>query len=162
MLHNLVFKKLKFSLFSDNSTIPFMEMTKTLGSAIIVIPLIAILESVAIAKAFGKHFISTIYNSFYIHFSYLSVCLQPINVKTTQPTRSQVWMEIFMTQWMEGQWIAKLFLGKIIFFIHQRNKSAKGIEILPQTQIFWSQFLCNLMVQTFDISNLYYFIYKYE
>ena len=29
-------------------------MASTLGSAIIVIPLIAILESVAIAKAFGK------------------------------------------------------------------------------------------------------------
>ena len=24
----------------------------------------------------------------------------------------------------------------------------KGIEFLPQTQIFWSQYLCNLMVQT--------------
>ena len=72
----LYFKKLKFSLFSDNSTIPFMEMTKTLGSAIIVIPLIAILESVAIAKAFGKHFISTIYNSFsYSFLLYVCVCL---------------------------------------------------------------------------------------
>ncbi|XP_023344261.1 sodium-independent sulfate anion transporter [Eurytemora carolleeae] len=42
-----------FSTVENNSTIPFMEMTKTLGSAIIVIPLIAILESVAIAKAFA-------------------------------------------------------------------------------------------------------------
>ena len=37
----------------------------------------------------------------------------------------------------------------------------KGIEFLPQTQIFLSQYLSNLMVQTFDISNLDYFIYKY-
>ena len=32
----------------------------------------------------------------------------------------------------------------------------KGIEFMPQTQIFWSQYLCNLMVQTFDISNFDY------
>ena len=37
----------------------------------------------------------------------------------------------------------------------------KGIEFLSQTKIFWFQYLCNLMVQTFDISNLNYFIYKY-
>jgi len=37
----------------------------------------------------------------------------------------------------------------------------KGIEFLPQTKIFWFQYLRNLMVQTFDISNLGYFIYKY-
>jgi len=30
----------------------------------------------------------------------------------------------------------------------------KGIEFLPQTKIFWFQYLYNLMVQTFDISNL--------
>ena len=34
--------------------IPFTEMVATLGPAILIIPLIAILESVAIAKAFGK------------------------------------------------------------------------------------------------------------
>ena len=38
-------------------------------------------------------------------------------------------------------------------------KIRKGIEFLPQTQFFWSQYLCNLIVQTFDISNLDYFIY---
>ena len=27
---------------------------------------------------------------------------------------------------------------------------------MPQTQIFWSQYLCNLIVDTFDISNRYY------
>ena len=37
----------------------------------------------------------------------------------------------------------------------------KGIDFSPQTQIFWSQYLCNLMVQNFDISNLAYFIFKY-
>ena len=39
------------------------------------------------------------------------------------------------------------------------EKKYKGIELLSQTQIFWSQYLCNLKVQTFDISNLDYFIY---
>jgi len=34
----------------------------------------------------------------------------------------------------------------------------KGNEFLPQTHIFWSQYLGNLMVQTFDILNLNYFI----
>jgi sodium-independent sulfate anion transporter 11 len=34
--------------------IPFGEMARQLGSAFIIIPIIAILESVAIAKAFGK------------------------------------------------------------------------------------------------------------
>jgi len=36
------------------------------------------------------------------------------------------------------------------------EKKYKGIEFLSQTQIFWSQYLCNLKVQTFDISNLDY------
>ena len=36
------------------AVIPFTEMVATLGPAILIIPLIAILESVAIAKAFGK------------------------------------------------------------------------------------------------------------
>ena len=34
----------------------------------------------------------------------------------------------------------------------------KGIESLPQTQIFLSLNRCNLMVLTFDISNLDYLI----
>ena len=29
-----------------------------------------------------------------------------------------------------------------------------GIKFLPQTQMFWSLYLCNLMLSTFDISNL--------
>jgi len=37
----------------------------------------------------------------------------------------------------------------------------KGIEFLPQAKIFWFQYLCNHKVQTFHISNLDYFIYKY-
>ena len=37
--------------------VPFTEMVATLGPAILIIPLIAILESVAIAKAFGKLFV---------------------------------------------------------------------------------------------------------
>ena len=39
---------------------------------------------------------------------------------------------------------------------------SKGIVFLPQTKILWFQCLCNLMVQTFDISNLNYFICKYN
>ncbi len=31
--------------------------------------------------------------------------------------------------------------------------SGKGIESLPQTKIFWSLYLWNLMLKTFDISN---------
>ena len=38
------------------AVIPFTEMVATLGPAIVIIPLIAILESVAIAKAFGNIF----------------------------------------------------------------------------------------------------------
>ena len=34
----------------------------------------------------------------------------------------------------------------------------KGIEFLPQTQIFLSLYLGNLMVETLDISNLGYLI----
>ena len=44
----------------------FNEMVATLGPAIIIIPLIAILESVAIAKAFGKKCFSP-YNYFIMH-----------------------------------------------------------------------------------------------
>jgi len=32
------------------------------------------------------------------------------------------------------------------------------LSFLPRTQIFWSQYLCKLMVQIFDISDLDYFI----
>ena len=39
---------------SDQESVSFTEMAGKLGSAIIIIPIIAILESVAIAKAFGK------------------------------------------------------------------------------------------------------------
>ena len=44
--------------------IPFTEMVATLGPAILIIPLIAILESVAIAKAFGKFFVLPFQNYF--------------------------------------------------------------------------------------------------
>ncbi|XP_073996219.1 sodium-independent sulfate anion transporter isoform X2 [Rhodnius prolixus] len=43
-----------FSTHSGNSTLSFLDMTKEMGSAIVVVPLIAILESIAIAKAFAK------------------------------------------------------------------------------------------------------------
>ena len=82
--------------------------------------------------------------------------------------------------------LSSIMIGNILVFIHNRLnlriqlignfstggsleitptiflvKSCNGIEFLPQTQIFWSQYLCNLMVQTFNISNLDYFIHKY-
>ena len=49
-----------FGIFGANDTsteddTDLQGMVSQLGSAIIIIPLIAILESVAIAKAFGKH-----------------------------------------------------------------------------------------------------------
>ena len=50
--------------------------------------------------------------------------------------------------------IVSLRLNELFLFL-------KGIEFLPQIKIFWFQYLCNLMVQIFDISNLDYFIYKY-
>lgn len=48
---------IKFPPFSTNignQTIYFQDMVKELGSSIIAIPLISILESIAIAKAFCK------------------------------------------------------------------------------------------------------------
>ena len=42
---------------TKNGTVPvlFPEMVSDLGTALIIIPLIGILENIAIAKAFGKH-----------------------------------------------------------------------------------------------------------
>ena len=52
--------------------------------------------------------------------------------------------------------LCKKFEGKSsVYFLN------KGIEFLPQNKIFWFQYLCNILMQTFDISNLVYFIYKY-
>lgn len=54
---------IKFPPFSTNignQTIYFQDMVKELGYSIIAIPLIAILESIAIAKAFCKCLISDI------------------------------------------------------------------------------------------------------
>ena len=41
------------------------------------------------------------------------------------------------------------------------KKYRKELSFCTQTEIFWSQYLCSLMVQTYDILNLDYFIYKY-
>lgn len=40
---------------SDNTTVTFFDMIGNLGSGILVIPLISLMEDVAICKAFGKH-----------------------------------------------------------------------------------------------------------
>ena len=38
------------------------------------------------------------------------------------------------------------------------NKINQGIEYLPQTHKFESLYICNLMLRTFAISNLYYLL----
>lgn len=43
-----------FSTSHDNVTYTFQDMLKIYGSSVISVPLIALLESIAIAKAFGK------------------------------------------------------------------------------------------------------------
>lgn len=43
-----------FSVTHNNTTETFMDMVSNLGSGIIVVPLIALLENIAICKAFGK------------------------------------------------------------------------------------------------------------
>ena len=50
------FKPPPFSITVNSTTTDFGGMVSQLGSAIIIIPLIAILESVAIAKAFGSNY----------------------------------------------------------------------------------------------------------
>uniref|UniRef100_A0A1B0DCH0 SLC26A/SulP transporter domain-containing protein n=1 Tax=Phlebotomus papatasi TaxID=29031 RepID=A0A1B0DCH0_PHLPP len=45
-----------FTTTVNNETVPFSEMIKTLGSGIVAIPLVSILESVAVAKAFCKYY----------------------------------------------------------------------------------------------------------
>ena len=57
------FKPPPFSITVNSTTTDFGGMVSQLGSAIIIIPLIAILESVAIAKAFGSiYFFSLLKN----------------------------------------------------------------------------------------------------
>lgn len=48
------FKPPPFEATIDNTTYTFVDMTSSLGSAIIVVPLLAILENIALAKVFGK------------------------------------------------------------------------------------------------------------
>lgn len=43
-----------FSIVSGNHTYTFLELVGELGSSVLSVPLIAILESIAIAKAFGE------------------------------------------------------------------------------------------------------------
>lgn len=45
-----------FGFIKDNTTVTFIEMLSNLGSGIVVIPLISLMEDIAICKAFGKHF----------------------------------------------------------------------------------------------------------
>lgn len=46
-----------FLVSRENSTETFLDMVSNLGSGIIVVPLIALLENIAICKAFGKKLI---------------------------------------------------------------------------------------------------------
>lgn len=43
-----------FSVVNGNRTYTFLELVGELGSSVVSVPLIAILESVAVAKAFGE------------------------------------------------------------------------------------------------------------
>lgn len=44
-----------FGFTKDNTTVTFIEMLGNLGSGIVVIPLISLMEDIAVCKAFGKH-----------------------------------------------------------------------------------------------------------
>jgi sodium-independent sulfate anion transporter 11 len=44
-----------FSIQENNSTVTFLDMCSELGLGFVVIPMVAILANVAIAKAFGKY-----------------------------------------------------------------------------------------------------------
>lgn len=48
------FKLPNFSTVYNNETINFIDMAKDLGSGIFVIPIVAVLQNIAIAKAFCK------------------------------------------------------------------------------------------------------------
>lgn len=48
------FRPPPFSTTANNQTISFFEMMHDLGSGIIVVPVVAILANVAIAKSFGE------------------------------------------------------------------------------------------------------------
>lgn len=48
------FKLPQFQIEQENTTVTFVEMLSNYGSGIIVVPLIALLEDVAICKAFGE------------------------------------------------------------------------------------------------------------
>ena len=47
-----------FGFTKNNTTVTFVEMCSNLGSGILVLPLISLMEDVAICKAFGKKFYS--------------------------------------------------------------------------------------------------------
>lgn len=47
-----------FGFIKDsNTTFTFIDMISNLGSGILVVPLISLMEDIAICKAFGKYFI---------------------------------------------------------------------------------------------------------
>ena len=52
----------------------------------------------------------------------------------------------------------EFFIKYLFFYLNFYKVLLKGIEFLLQTQIFQSLYLGNLMVETFDISNLGYLI----
>jgi sodium-independent sulfate anion transporter 11 len=49
------FKPPPFETQIDNTTYNFVDMSSALGSAIIVVPLLSILENIALAKVFGEY-----------------------------------------------------------------------------------------------------------
>lgn len=48
------FKLPNFSTIQNNQTLTFVDMAKGLGTGIVVIPIVAVLQNIAIAKAFCK------------------------------------------------------------------------------------------------------------
>lgn len=62
-----------FSIQENNSTVTFLDMCSELGLGIVVIPMVAILANVAIAKAFGKYWYiaAFLYITLYLSSSHL-------------------------------------------------------------------------------------------
>lgn len=46
-----------FCTIENNATVPFPQMIHSLGSGIIVLPVVAVIANVAIAKSFGRYVI---------------------------------------------------------------------------------------------------------
>ena len=59
-----------FGFTKGNTTVSFMEMCSNLGSGILVLPLISLMEDVAICKAFGKKIVFNYFLLLFITINY--------------------------------------------------------------------------------------------